>query len=213
MNSKPDTANSTAPEPSGQHQRRVSAHHLNTRLHAQAQKMVMSFIQPESYTTINLSTLMEQVDPVLLEFLEQLTCPKTRRGRQPMNDLHLKNIRQLYILSVLLFNTNSKCSGPFHVLLTDAMLCHGGSQELVKIMNRVGAVASIDTCNRLATQVVEIRLQEGFKGSLNPDAITFLSLDNLDILQPHAVVAATDATRSWHGTSVQCMQPCHYLVH
>jgi hypothetical protein len=149
---------------------------------------------------------MKQVDPVLLEFLQQLTsnCAKTT---QPTNELNVKNIQRLYILSVLLFNANSICSVPFHVVLTDAILCHGGSLELVNIMNRVGAVASIDTFDRLATEVVEIRLQEGIKTSLKLDMITLVSLDNVDILQPYAIVAATDATRSWHGTSVQCMQP------
>ena len=34
-----------------------------------------------------------------------------------------------------------------------------------------------------------------------------VSIDNVDILQPHSFVSNTDATRSWHGTSVQCIQP------
>ena len=94
-----------------------------------------------------------------------------------------------------------------HVLLTETILCHGGSLELVKIMNRLGASASLDTCNRLATMIVEKRLKNGIKQSLVPGMLTVVSVDNIDILQPHAVVSATDATRSWHGTSIQCMQP------
>ena len=35
------------------------------------------------------------------------------------------------------------------------ILCHGGSLELVKILNNLGAVACNDTHNRLSVQVVE----------------------------------------------------------
>ena len=35
------------------------------------------------------------------------------------------------------------------------ILCHGGSLELVKILNNLGAVACNDTRNRLSVQVVE----------------------------------------------------------
>ena len=37
--------------------------------------------------------------------------------------------------------------------------------------------------------------------------LSIVSVDNIDILQPHAFVSYTDASRSWHGTSVQCAQP------
>ena len=80
---------------------------------------------------------------------------------------------------------------PLHVLLTKAIFCNGGSQELVRLLNRVGAVASLDTVNRLNTQVAVRR------GKLKPDAFTIASVDNIDILQPHAAVSSTDATR-WH---------------
>ena len=76
-----------------------------------------------------------------------------------------------------------------------------GHLELVRILNRLGAVASLDTVNRLATYVVEKRLSEGIKPDLNTPAVS------IDILQSYAFVSCQDATRSWHGTSVQCVQP------
>lgn len=96
---------------------------------------------------------------------------------------------------------------PFHILNAKAILCHGGSHELVKIFNRLGAAASLDTCLRLATQVVQDRMANGIKPELEEGALSIISIDNIDILQPHSFVSCTDATRSWHGTSVQCVQP------
>ena len=56
-------------------------------------------------------------------------------------------MRQLFILSTVLFCTSTQCS-VLQTLLTEATLCHGGTQELVKILNRIGAATSIDTSQR-----------------------------------------------------------------
>ena len=56
---------------------------------------------------------------------------------------------------------------PFHSVLTEATLCHGGTHELVKLLNRVGAVASIDTHQRLATQVVQQRIARAVLPHIN----------------------------------------------
>ena len=79
--------------------------------------------------------------------------------------------------------------------------------ELVQILNRVGAVACLDTCNRLATEAVQQRVRVGIRMSLKPGLFSVASIDNIDILQIHQMVLALDKTRSWHGTSVQCVQP------
>lgn len=71
-----------------------------------------------------------------------------------------------------------------------------GSIELVRLFNRFGIVASVDTNSRYATSIVEKRITEGIK----PRYVN-------DILQSNAVVSTLDATRSWHDTSVQCIQP------
>ena len=47
----------------------------------------------------------------------------------------------------------------------------------------------------------------GVKFDLEPNMFTAISIDNIDILQPFSFVSSLDATRSWHGTSVQCVQP------
>lgn len=75
------------------------------------------------------------------------------------------------------------------------------------MLNRLGAVASLDTANHLATQIVQRRLTMGVKFDLEPNMFTAISIDNIDILQPFSFVSSLDATRSWHGTSVQCVQP------
>ena len=51
------------------------------------------------------------------------------------------------------------------------------------------------------------RTIEGIKPSMQFGVLTVVSVDIVDILQSNAVVLALDATRNWHGTSVQCIQP------
>ena len=115
--------------------------------------------------------------------------------------LELKTVRILYALSVLQFITSNM---PFYVPLTEAILCHGGTQKLVTFLNRVGAVSSIETVNRIAVKVVENRMKKGIKAQLVEGKVT---IDNVDVLQPYAFVCTLDDTRSWHGASVQCVQP------
>lgn len=74
-------------------------------------------------------------------------------------------------------------------------------------MNQLGAVASLDTANRLSTLVASKRISRGIIPELYLNTFTIASVDNIDILQSHVIVSSTDATRSWHGTSVQCVQP------
>ena len=41
---------------------------------------------------------------------------------------------------------------------------------------------------------------------LNFNTLSVITIDNVDILQTHAMVSTLDATQSWHGTSIQCVQ-------
>ena len=68
-------------------------------------------------------------------------------------------------------------------------------------------MASLDTHHRVATCAVARRMSNGICAELTPHTFTVVSIDNIDILQRHAMVSTTESKRSWHGTSVQCVQP------
>ena len=96
---------------------------------------------------------------------------------------------------------------PLQYLLSDAILCLGGSTELVKIFNGIGAVASLDTHDCIATCAVTEQIAKGICFELEPRSLTVVSIDNIDILQRHAMVSSTESKSRWHGTSVQSVQP------
>ena len=57
--------------------------------------------------------------------------------------------------------------------------------QLTKILNRIDAVASSDTLNRV---VLQERKKQGIQGLLVSEAFTVASTDNIDFLQSHAAV-------------------------
>ena len=73
---------------------------------------------------------------------------------------------------------------PMHLLLTDVVKHHGGSSELIKILNRVGAVSSEDTHGRLVTFISQQREKE-METEFNPQAFKLASVDNIDVLSQY----------------------------
>ena len=120
-------------------------------------------------------------------------------------------MRRAYILSVfnLLFVTNNECYSPFHVLLADAVECNcnGGSTELITILNRIGAVCSVDTLKCVIQYNSQERKAQGIKHLLFDTVLTIATVDNVDYLQSHAVVYAGNQHRSYHATRIQIVQP------
>ena len=68
-------------------------------------------------------------------------------------------------------------------------------------------VASVETHANLMKKVVEKRQKEGFKKEIVEGALVIGTIDNIDKAQPGAQVHHSVMHRSWHGTSVQAVQP------
>lgn len=138
------------------------ARHLNKKLHELGTTQRELFNECPHISTFNLSDIWSNISEELVTFLSLITQPVRHRRRKLFDNTlplehhtYTKNVRLFYAVCVLTFCTNSYFSAPMHVLVTEAVLCHGGTQELVAILNRLGAAACLDTVNRLATHVVK----------------------------------------------------------
>ena len=189
---------------------------LNERINIQIKAILQTYQgNPLVCADFSADTFIQQLDPLLHQCIQVLTAPAREKRRlfpaehhgEQHTDGGNKTMKQLYCLSTILYCTNPQCNMPFQYLLSDALLCLGGSTELFKIFNRIGAVASLDTHDRVATCAVRDRIAKGVGFELVPNTFTAVSIDNIDILQRHAMVSSTDTKRSWHGTSIQATQP------
>ena len=153
------------------------------------------------------------VSPELWEHICSLTqsVNEQKGGNTAVSEdsLHgrIKYLRRAYLLSMILFTTNSECCYPFHVQLADAVETPGGSSELVTNLNHVGATASIPTLKRNIQTISQKRHDIGVHGLLVDKAFTITSADNIDFLQSHAAVYSGSQHHSWHVTNVQFVQP------
>ena len=133
---------------------------LNVKINQQIKALMQTYQRdPLLCASFSPERLIQQLDPLLIQCIQVLTKP-AREKRQLFSQQDLldtsgavksKSIKQLYCLSTIFFCTNLQCNMPLHYLLSDAILCLGGTIELVKIFNRIGAVASLDTHDRVAS--------------------------------------------------------------
>lgn len=101
---------------------------------------------------------------------------------------------------------------PLHLPLTDLIVRHGGTKDLVTVLNRFGAIACFNTHYRFLKKL-ESQQSNLLSKELNLDAFRVVSVDNIDKLQTHAMVYVDNPHRSYHGTSVQCVEPKPQSVH
>ena len=185
---------------------------INKCIHTQARALTSEYKDnPKLYLKFSIEKYQQQLDPQLIDFVKAITEPVRNKreldGDKQTTAKKRRIIRQLYAVSVLLFITDNTCCMPFHIPLVETVLSHGGSHELARVLNRLGACASLETAKRLSTMVVHERICRGIVPELTSNTLTLITIDNIDIQQSHAMVSALDATRSWHGTSIQCIQP------
>ena len=156
---------------------------------------------------------ISNVDGTLWSVLTLLTRSiSERRGTarvvDPTSHSYLiKRIRRFYCLCCLMFCTDNRCSLPLHNLVTDTIESHGGSAMLVKLLNRLGACASTDTLARSIQHYVSKRNTRGPERDCKPTTLTIISADNIDFMHSYAKVFCGNQVSSWHGTTVQAVQP------
>ena len=183
---------------------------INKRIHQQVRSTTSKDAQtPYDVATFNLQSCIDNIDPILWKMVVLITrsVREVQRHIAPENISHQRKLQCLYTLCVMLFNTNRMCSVPLHLLLTDLVEAQGGSSELVRLLNNVGAIASADTHQRHVQFYIERKRKEGILSELNVEQFTVVSVYNIDFLQRHAYVYCGDQSRSWHGTTVQAVQP------
>ncbi len=172
---------------------------------------------PFEYDDIDLEEVINHVDPQLWKAVCLFTRSTSElRGTSKVNEpsspaYRKKRVRRLFLLCMILFCADDRCSMPMHTLLTDTIDSQGGSASLIKILNRLGVCAYADTLSRFI-QFKASTFQKNKVRDLLPDTFTVVSADNIDFLHSYAKVFGGQQTGSWHGTTVQAIQPLPSLA-
>jgi hypothetical protein len=182
--------------------------HVNKLINENIRKVVGMYQNDTNlYSSFTFRGFTESVDDILPKIITALTQPVKSKRKLLYNTQNeeLRLAKKAYCLLVLMYCTNNQCN-PLHFILTDSVLSNHGSTSLVKIFNKLGACVSLDTHNRIVNSIATERMTKGIIPQLTPNTLSIISIDNVDILQPHSMVS-TLGSHTWHGTSVQCTQP------
>ena len=165
--------------------------------------------QTPDLTSFDLEASIKNINPNLWDFV----CRSTKSVRETIGITHgvehehIKNVRRYCIIAMIMFATNASCNTPLHHLVADTIEVYGGSRQLMRILNRLGVCVSSDTHDRFVTCIAEQQSKASLWCELTPGTFTVATVDNIDFLQSHAAVYSGDQSRSYHGTTIQAIQP------
>ena len=182
---------------------------MNKKIHNQIKTITSNdAVSPYDISQFDVDDTISNTDPMLWRMIVFLprTTTESRKNVPPDKISQQHKLQCLYCLCVMLFATNRCCSVPSHILLTDLIDSQGGSYELIRILNRIGAVASVDTHRCYVQFQVAQKMSAGLLQNLDLSLFTVTSVDNIDFLQRHSFVYSGDQGRSWHGTTIQVVQ-------
>ena len=187
------------------HVLREAGNILNNIIHDEIRRLKASDID---LTMFSLMDSIRDANQPLWEFVCSCTrSVRERTGRSDADQTYLKTLRRFFIICMLLFATNPSCDTTMHHLVADRVEVCGGSRELIRTLNRLGVCVSPDTHDRLVTSVAEQEKGKNLWDDLCRDTFIVNTIDNCDFGQRHAAVYCGDQSRSYHGTTVQLVQP------
>ena len=118
----------------------------------------------------------------------------------------VKQIRRAVVVFLLQYIMSESCLYPIQIINAHVIKRFSHSSRLIQVMNRLGFCCSESTLERFLQLVEDERQSSGPLINLSPNAVTYVSIDNIDSLAPYAAVRP-DQPRSWHGTSIMAQQP------
>lgn len=184
---------------------------LNSRIHQQVKKFLADDAAiPFQFDRLDIDSIIADLDPDAICSITKSVSERRHTSKVSDNTTraeNVKKVRRLYCLCALMFCTEDRCYLPLHNLITDVVDSLGGSTQLVKILNRLGICSSSDTLARCIQHRATERETKGPEQECSRDSITFISADNIDFLHSYAQVFCGNQSSSWHGTTVQAVQP------
>ena len=128
---------------------------MNSRIHQLAAKLLSN--EPFDYRIVDFDQIIESTDPQLWRLITIMTKARSMmKGSMKSKPYTLTPTILLLVHTPILHKQSLlHASPPF-----TNRCCGGGSSEVVKILNRFGAIASEDTHSRLVTHVSSTRERE-----------------------------------------------------
>ena len=207
--------NQSESEPScDQNSMQVALNEVNTNVLNEIYSFLrVDRVVPFSFEKLDISAFVSKINPALWKAICTITQSASEKcGQSKVTDPctqqhHIKTVRRFFCLCVIVYCTDDRCYLPLHNLITDVVDGLGGSTLLIQIMNRLGMCSSADTLARSIQFRVAQREKMGPQTECLPTSFTIVSIDNIDFLHRYARIFCGNQTKSWHGTTVQVVQP------